>query len=855
MSPVKPGKRSRLKRPALTDLLPEDGQLLGAEQRLLDLCAIGASLDIADGRPDKMTNKNRIRADFVRFLALGGNDDTFVHQHGVRVKGAWIEGDLDLENCRVAVELTLTFCTINGILTLRDADLFSLSLTGSAVRGMSAHRVHCAGPVALDGGFYTKGTVGLNGARIGGSLICDSSRFEGEDGVALSCDATKIASHVFLRNGFQAIGQVRFLGAEIGLNLECSGGEFKGSHDRALFCPAAKIGGSIFLNKQREDPQEQTPQTHNKRKFLANGSVDFTGANIGGDLYCNGGQFDGGSSEGALRIDGAEIKGSVYLNDGFEAKGTVSLTTSNIKGNLNCESGCFQGGLRKMPSGKETRTALLCDQADIRGIVSLNRKSGTTGDEEQFRALGVVRFVSARIGGQIYCAGGKFEGSEPDGALRLDGADIKGDVSLNEGFSAKGAVVFSKANISGELNCSGGKFEGLIAKGQTGEAQVALVGDQATVGRNLSLNNFFRATGRIQLLGATIGGNLNCSDGVYDGDHLSNLSIEHSEIKGSFFWYNVASMSGPISLVATHVGTLFYDNRSWKTSSALTLDGFRYDRIIGVARTDENGLVVEAAIDTRGLVDWLKKQPTRQDFRPQPWEQLIAVLREMGHDDAARTVAVEKQKQKQQLLDKLSRARLTELNKRIELLLHDRNNKRLAPRFQVFRVALRSWVESVFAAFWQKVYGRAAQYGYRPTLLIVWAMYFAIGFAVLFKIAAMAGVMVPSDRAVFKDITETKDITEVGTFCYPEHGGNWTTCPALSNIHYTQFDPLIYSFDLILPVISTQQTKDWAPLTTKSSNYWRLGLFFWLAARMENLIGWIFGLTFVAIVSGLVKRD
>jgi len=93
---------------------------------------------------------------------------------------------------------------------------------------------------------------------------------------------------------------------------------------------------------------------------------------------------------------------------------------------------------------------------------------------------------------------------------------------------------------------------------------------------------------------------------------------------------------------------------------------------------------------------------------------------------------------------------------------------------------------------------------------------------------------------------EVKDIA-----CRPERGGNWTTCSSLHRHGYPSFDPILYSLDLILPVISTQQTKDWAPLTTTpcreitwsgrcqhsleeevmsntSGYWWPAGVLFWL---------------------------
>jgi hypothetical protein len=73
---------------------------------------------------------------------------------------------------------------------------------------------------------------------------------------------------------------------------------------------------------------------------------------------------------------------------------------------------------------------------------------------------------------------------------------------------------------------------------------------------------------------------------------------------------------------------------------------------------------------------------------------------------------------------------------------------------------------------------------------------------------------------------------------------------------YPAFDPLVYSFDLILPVIATQHVREWTPLTTKADgSTWRLGFLVWTLSRLENLFGWILGLMFVATVAGLVKKD
>lgn len=155
-----------------------------------------------------------------------------------------------------------------------------------------------------------------------------------------------------------------------------------------------------------------------------------------------------------------------------------------------------------------------------------------------------------------------------------------------------------------------------------------------------------------------------------------------------------------------------------------------------------------------------------------------------------------------------------------------------------------------------KLYGWVARYGYRPQLAIGWALFVAAVFALLFEIAAVNGIMAPTDRQILDEVNDLS--------CRPEFGGNWTTCSGLHARQYPLFNPIVYSFDLIVPVLTTQQTKDWAPLTSKPSSagdngvrreYWPLGIIFWALAGIESLIGWIVGIWLVAIASGLVRRD
>jgi hypothetical protein len=122
--------------------------------------------------------------------------------------------------------------------------------------------------------------------------------------------------------------------------------------------------------------------------------------------------------------------------------------------------------------------------------------------------------------------------------------------------------------------------------------------------------------------------------------------------------------------------------------------------------------------------------------------------------------------------------------------------------------------------------------------------------------------------------------------------GNWWLCPELPS-EYASFSPFVYSLDLILPVVSLGQAKDWGPITPSTDpgngtrsifesmffdfltilpdifglriggslptnpTDWRdcMAFFVRFVTWFENLFGWVASLLMVAVLSGLVKKD
>ena len=75
--------------------LEDFGSLTKAEQQVLDELDTGEVIRIGDGEvpPEDAGPERQLRARFVRWLALGGDDDHRLHEKGLRVRGALITSD------------------------------------------------------------------------------------------------------------------------------------------------------------------------------------------------------------------------------------------------------------------------------------------------------------------------------------------------------------------------------------------------------------------------------------------------------------------------------------------------------------------------------------------------------------------------------------------------------------------------------------------------------------------------------------------------------------------------------------------------------------------------------------------
>nr|WP_200976717.1 hypothetical protein [Pseudomonas cichorii] len=142
------------------------GQLLPAEQLLLKCCRNGTVAEVGAGVPEEKTTDNQVRAWFIRFLVLGGDEQAIVHEQGVRLRGACITGMLNLRNLDVTLPISLLWCNFEAVVVLEEARLKStLCLRGSRLKGVRGARLKAEGALLLKE-IVSSGSVSFHDAQI-----------------------------------------------------------------------------------------------------------------------------------------------------------------------------------------------------------------------------------------------------------------------------------------------------------------------------------------------------------------------------------------------------------------------------------------------------------------------------------------------------------------------------------------------------------------------------------------------------------------------------------------------------------------------------------------------------------------
>lgn len=481
------------------------------------------------------------------------------------------------------------------------------------------------------------------------------------------------------------------------------------------------------------------------------------------------------------------INASIGLRDGFKANGEVNLDGARIDGNLDCDHAQFS---------KAEGFALTANGAEIEGAVLLR----------DVNADGEVNLLKATIGAGLECDRSQFLNAGGL-AFNANGAKIDGSVFFRGAFKAEGEVNLRNTTIGGGLSCVGAQF--------SNRNGFALAADGAKIQGSVYLRSDFKADGEVNLIGIKIGGDLDCS-----GAHFSNakrfaLNAERSRIESTAFLRKGFRAQGAVNLVGatiaslqirdvgesdqmildlrrTQVGAFCDDEKSWPKAGNLFLDGFRYER-----------LFEEAPFEADTRKKWLSLQP-RDRFRPQPYEQLAAVLRQMGHEPEARQIMIEKNRERARFAD----------------------------------FPHQSW-------WWYNLFGKLIGYGYRPWRAFALSAAMILLGTFLFYVGFAHDLVSPTSENAYVKAPNGQVIEERGR-------------PKPSET-YPVFNAFFYSLESFTPLLKLDQSANWTPNANRfteistlhrkvpTGSLLRYYLYFHIAA------GWLLTSLWVGAITGLVK--
>jgi hypothetical protein len=763
----------------------------------------------------KTEPERTVRASVLRDLCLQQHGWS-VDPRGVRVVGAVLREELSLAHCDLPFPLEFRQCTFGGGVDLTEAKVRGLAMPACRVDGwFKADNIVVVGAVVLcslntyrenqlyeqvdptetDQPFVVSGPLYFANARVEGEEFnCSGGVFAGEGAGCLFAQGIEVRGSVLLCNGFQAKGAVDFSGAKVRGQFDCSGGKFDGAGDRCLFAQGIEVAQDVLLNDD----------------FTARGEVSFAGAKVGGQFDCSGGKFEG-EGDRCLFAQDVEVARDVLLNAGFTACGEVSFAGAKVDGQFNCSGGKFEG---------EGGRCLFAQGIEVAQDVLLN---------DDFTARGEVSFAGAKVGGQFDCSSGKFEG-EGDLCFIAEGIDVAQDVLLIDGFEAKGTVTFWGATVGGQFTC----MEATFAR----EGKKCLYARNIEVAQDVLLRKGFTAKGTVDLRGCRIKGSMSVEE-----VELDEFDLSHGTVEGAFS-FDPKRVRGDIDLRDAHIGT--WDDK-WAVRKDTPLTAWqRLKRKIGRLRLDNprkktqaegdgvaaiekqrkyrlSGLTFKsigdhltkvAHDDSFAIASWFA-HANNGAYRPQPFEQMAAVLKSHGHEGAYREIAIMKR------------------------VLHRRAGK-----------TRRGWKWLEFILLDLPV-----RYGYQPWRAVVCALLIWLLAGGAYCLGRNA--MVPADSTALVEANRAKERSVASIPANKRAEASARPLRCFVPHGYPQFKPWVYAADLFLPVIELGQKHCWVPDPAQPPRI-RVGLIRWLLPVLSWLLpiaGWYLTTLFITSFTPLLRTD
>jgi len=282
---------------------------------------------------------------------------------------------------------------------------------------------------------------------------------------------------------------------------------------------------------------------------------------------------------------------------------------------------------------------LVLTRAQINGDLDLRDTTVTAPGGEAISAVHATVAGDARCTRLSVDGGFRLSGASIDGEFDLEGAALRNpgghaldayhvriteDFTFHPGFSAEGRIILSGATVGAGLGFCGARL--------TNAGDIALEAIDVTVSRNIDLGRGLTAEGGIKLDGTRIGTELSFRDTTLTHPEGTALSLRATQARETDLRTR-RPIDGTVDARNAHLGTLYDAPDTWPADLRL-------------AETTYDALAFPLPAAER--VRWIRR--TGGGYLPQPYEQLAAAYRKLGHEDEARTVLLARQRHRRTTL-------------------------------------------------------------------------------------------------------------------------------------------------------------------------------------------------------------
>ncbi|MEU2480805.1 MULTISPECIES: oxidoreductase [Streptomyces] len=236
---------------------------------------------------------------------------------------------------------------------------------------------------------------------------------------------------------------------------------------------------------------------------------------------------------------------------------------------------------------------------------------------------GTFRISGATISGEFDLESASL--SNPGGnALDAYHVHVTEDFTFHPGFSAEGRIILSGATVAAAIGFCGARLNNA--------SDIALEAVDVNVARNFDLGLGLSVNGGIKLDGSRIGTQLSFRNSTLTNPGGTALSLRLTQARETDLRTR-QPIDGTVDASHAQLGTLYDAPATWPADLRLT--GTTYDALASPLTATER-------------LDWLRR--STNGYLPQPFEQLAADYRRLGHEDEARTVLLAKQRHRRSTL-------------------------------------------------------------------------------------------------------------------------------------------------------------------------------------------------------------